>query len=85
MDAAFDHFPALRELRGRKAGLLSGGEQQMLALARALSRRPKLLMLDEMSLGLAPVIVDRLLPRSGPPRPATGPACCWWSSTCTWR
>jgi len=62
MDAAFDHFPALRELRGRKAGLLSGGEQQMLAIARALSRQPKLLMLDEMSLGLAPVIVDRLLP-----------------------
>ena len=62
MDAAFDHFPALRELRDRKAGLLSGGEQQMLALARALSRTPRLLMLDEMSLGLAPVIVGRLLP-----------------------
>jgi branched-chain amino acid transport system ATP-binding protein len=62
MDAAFDHFPALSKLRGRKAGLLSGGEQQMLAIARALGRRPKLLMLDEMSLGLAPVIVERLLP-----------------------
>ncbi len=62
MDATFDHFPALRGLRGRKAGLLSGGEQQMLAIARVLSRTPKLLMLDEMSLGLAPVIVDRLLP-----------------------
>jgi branched-chain amino acid transport system ATP-binding protein len=48
--------------RDRKAGLLSGGEQQMLAIARALSRTPKLLMLDEMSLGLAPVIVGRLLP-----------------------
>ena len=62
MDAAVGHFPALRSLGSRKAGLLSGGEQQMLAIARVLSRRPKLLMLDEMSLGLAPVIVDRLLP-----------------------
>jgi branched-chain amino acid transport system ATP-binding protein len=62
MDVAFERFPALRALRGRQAGLLSGGEQQMLAIGRALSRRPRLLMLDEMSLGLAPVIVDRLLP-----------------------
>ncbi|WP_328842737.1 ABC transporter ATP-binding protein [Streptomyces sp. NBC_00258] len=58
----YDHFPALRELRDRRAGLLSGGEQQMLAIGRALARRPKLLMLDELSLGLAPVIVERILP-----------------------
>jgi branched-chain amino acid transport system ATP-binding protein len=61
-EAAFEHFPALSDLRGRRAGLLSGGEQQMLALARALSRAPKVMLLDEMSLGLAPVVVERLLP-----------------------
>jgi branched-chain amino acid transport system ATP-binding protein len=59
---AFEHFPALADLRHRRAGLLSGGEQQMLALARAITRAPRVLLLDEMSLGLAPVIVERLLP-----------------------
>lgn len=57
------HFPELEPLLDRLAGQLSGGEQQMLALGRALAGRPRLLMVDEMSLGLAPVIVQRLLPR----------------------
>jgi branched-chain amino acid transport system ATP-binding protein len=59
---AYEYFPALRDLRDRRVGLLSGGEQQMLALAVALARRPKLLLVDELSLGLAPIIVKRMLP-----------------------
>jgi branched-chain amino acid transport system ATP-binding protein len=54
-------FPELEPLQTRKVGLLSGGEQQMLALAMALGRRPKVLLIDELSLGLAPLIVNRLL------------------------
>ena len=58
---AISIFPQLDRLRHRRAGLLSGGEQQMLGLGRALARKPKILLADELSLGLAPIIVRDLL------------------------
>jgi len=60
LDRVYELFPRLKERDRQKAGTMSGGEQQMLAIGRALMARPKLLMLDEPSLGLAPVLVQRI-------------------------
>lgn len=61
MDVVLDMFPKLREFLKRKAGTLSGGERRMLAIGMALMRRPKVLLLDEMTTDLAPILVDRVL------------------------
>ena len=60
MDRVFELFPRLAERKSQKAGTMSGGEQQMLAIGRALMARPKLLMLDEPSMGLAPIFVEKI-------------------------
>jgi branched-chain amino acid transport system ATP-binding protein len=60
MDRVFDLFPRLKERVKQEAGTMSGGEQQMLAIGRALMSRPKLVLLDEPSMGLAPVLVERI-------------------------
>ena len=60
LEMVFDRFPRLKEREGQSAGTLSGGEQQMLAMGRALMSKPRLLMLDEPSMGLAPILVQEI-------------------------
>ena len=80
LERVYTLFPRLKERRKQVAGTLSGGEQQMLAMSRALMSKPRLMMLDEPSMGLAPFWWTRFLTLSGSStRPA--PPFCWWSRT----
>ena len=79
----YEQFPRLKERRKQIAGTLSGGEQQMLAMGRALMSSPKLMMLDEPSMGLAPILVEQIFDIIKELH-KEGTLFCWWSRTREW-
>ena len=85
IERVFEYFPRLAPARDRLAGYLSGGERQMLAMGAALVCRPRLLLVDEMSLGLAPRIVEELLERLVTMKKERALPCCWWNRVPTLR
>ena len=86
LEFVFAMFPRLKEREKQQiAGTLSGGEQQMLAIGRALMSKPKFLMLDEPSLGLAPLLVKTIFEKSSRSTASAASRFCWWNRTRTSR